>query len=380
MDFELTEEMRMLKDMTYKFAQTEIAPIAEECDREERYTPEIRKKAAENGLVACWVPEEYGGSAVGILGNSLVTEELSRVDMGIGCNVVTASFGCENIYFEGTEEQKQKYLPPVCRGEQVCAGAYTEPNAGTDVSGYKTRAVKDGGDYVINGNKMFITNANICDFMVTSCVTNPDKKVHQSFGLIIVPADAEGITKTKINGKLGIRASSTGEIAFEDVRVPQENLIGKEGTGFYQLMHFFDTTRVMVAAQAVGLSQACLDESVKYAKERTTFGAPIGSYQLIQMKLAEMAIKVEALRNVTYKAAWLIDEGRPDYTLAAMAKYLGGETATFCANCALQVHGGYGYIEEYPVQRWYRDAKILDIYEGTREAEILTIARVLMSK
>ncbi len=380
MDFELTEEMRMLKDMTYKFAQTEIAPIAEECDREERYTPEIRKKAAENGLVACWVPAEYGGSEVGILGNSLVTEELSRVDMGIGCNVVTASFGCENIYFEGTEEQKQKYLPPVCRGEQVCAGAYTEPNAGTDVSGYKTRAVKDGSDYVINGNKMFITNANICDFMVVSCVTNPDKKVHQSFGLIIVPADAEGITKTKINGKLGIRASSTGEVAFEDVRVPQENLIGKEGTGFYQLMHFFDTTRPMVAAQGLGLSEACLEKSIKYAGERNVFGAPLGSYQLTQAKLTEMAIRIEALRGLVYKAAWLIDEGRPDYTLAAMAKYFGGETAVYCANAALEIHGGYGYIEEYDVQRYYRDAKILELYEGTKEAEIMTIGKVLQAK
>jgi len=381
MDFELTEEMRMLKDMTYKFAQTEIAPVAEECDREEKYTPEIRKKAAENGLVASWVPEEYGGSGVGMLGNCLVTEELSRVDMGIGCNIVTACFGCENIYLSGSEEQKKKYLPPVCAGEQVCAGAYTEPNAGTDVAGYKTRAVKDGNDYIINGNKMFITNATVCDFMVVACITDPDaKKAHQSFSLIIVPAHAEGVTSTKIHGKLGIRASSTGEVAYEDVRVPQENVIGKEGAGFYQLMHFFDTTRTMVSAQAVGLSQACLDESIKYAKERTAFGTPIGNFQLIQMKLAEMAIKVEALRNITYKAAWLIDEGRPDFTLAAMSKYLGGETATFCANAALQIHGGYGYVEEYPVQRWYRDAKILDIYEGTREAEIMTIGRVLMSE
>jgi Acyl-CoA dehydrogenases len=381
MDFELTEEMKMLRDMTYKFAQTEIAPIAQECDREEKYTPELRKKAAENGLVAAWVPEEYSGSGVGILGNTLVTEELSKVDMGIGGNVIAASFGCENIYFNGSEEQKQKYLPPVCRGEQVCAGAYTEPNAGTDVSGYKTRAVKDGSDYVINGNKMFITNANICDFMVVACVTNPDaKSVYQGFSLIIVPADAPGITVTKIHGKLGIRATDTGEIAYEDVRAPQKNLIGKEGKGFPYLMQFFDTTRVMVAAQAVGLSQACLDTSIRYAKERTAFRSPLVSFQLIQEKIAQMAIKTEALRNMTYKSAWLIDEERPDYTLAAMAKYLGGETATYCADAAVQIHGGYGYIDEYDVQRWYRDAKILDIYEGTREAEVMTIARMLVAK
>ena len=381
MDFELTEEMKMLKDMSYKFAQTEMEPIAEECDREEKYTPELRKKAAENGLVAAWVPEEYGGSGVGILGNALVTEELSRVDMALGLNIVAACFGCENIYFNGSEEQKHKYIPPVCRGEQVCAGAYTEPNAGTDVSGYKTRAVKDGSDYVINGSKMFITNATVCDFMVVACVTNPEeKKVYNSFSLVIMSADAPGITATKIHGKLGIRASDTGEFAYEDVRVPQENLIGKEGKGFYYLMQFFDTTRIMVAAQAVGLSQACLDTSIKYAKERTAFGSPLVSFQLIQEKIAQMAIKTEALRNVTYKAGWLIDEGRPDYTLAAMAKYLGGETATYCANAAVQIHGGYGYIDEYAVQRWYRDAKILDLYEGTREAEVMTIARELAAR
>lgn len=381
MDFELTEEMKMLKDMAYKFAQTEIVPIAEEHDREEKYCPELRVKAAENGLVACWVPEEYGGSGVGILGNAIVTEEISRADSGLGLNIAAAGFGCENIYFHGTEEQKQQYLPPVCRGEQVCAGAYTEPNAGTDATGYKTRAVKDGDDYVINGNKMFITNATVCDFMVAACITNPEaKRVHGSFSLIVVPADTPGITSTKIHGKLGIRASDTGEIAFEDVRVPQKNLLGEEGKGFYYLMEFFDTTRVMVAAQGVGISQACLDTSIRYAKERVAFGSPLVSFQLIQEKIALMAIKTEALRNMTYKAGWLIDVGRPDFTLAAMAKYLAGETATYCANAALQIHGGYGYIDEYPVQRWYRDAKILDIYEGTREAEIMTIARAMAAR
>ncbi len=381
MDFELTEEMKMLKDMSYKFAQAEIAPIAQECDREERYSHELRKKAAENGLVGAWVPEEYGGAGVGVLGNAIITEEFSRIDSGLGLGVGAASFGCENILFHGTEEQKQKYLPPVCRGEQVSAGAYTEPNAGTDVTGYKTRAVKDGTDYVINGNKMFITNANICDFMVVACVTNPEeKKIHKTFSLIIMPADAPGITTTKIHGKLGIRASDTGEIAYEDVRVPQGNLIGEEKKGFYYLMEFFDTTRTMVAAQGVGIGQACLDVSIKYAKERTVFGAPLVSYQLIQEKIALMAIKTEALRNMTYKACWLIDEGRPDFTLAAMAKYLAGETANYCADAALQIHGGYGYIDEYDVQRWYRDAKILDIYEGTREAEVMTIAGSLVAK
>ncbi|MCX5844805.1 MAG: acyl-CoA dehydrogenase family protein [Deltaproteobacteria bacterium] len=380
MDFELTDELKMLKEMAYKFAQAEFSGFSQECDREEKYTPDIRRKAAENGLVGAWIPEEYGGAGAGFLGNAIITEELSKIDMGIGLNVVAATFGCESILHFGTEEQKKTYLPPVCTGEQVSAGAFTEPNAGTDVAGYRTKAVKDGGDYVINGNKMFITNGTVCNFMVAQCITNPEEKKHNSFSLIVVPADASGITRNKIHGKLGIRSSDTAEIAFEDVRVPQSNLVGKEGNGFRQLMHFFDTTRVMVAGQALGLSEACLETSIKYVKERTAFGAPLGSFQLTQMKLTEMAIKIEALRGLIYKAAWLVDQGRPDYTLAAMAKYFGGQTAVYCANYAVELHGGYGYIDEYKVQKWYRDAKILELYEGTKEAEIMTIGRMLQAR
>jgi alkylation response protein AidB-like acyl-CoA dehydrogenase len=377
MNFDLTEELKMLKDMAYKFAVAEIKPISQECDEHEKYPREVVKKAAANGLVAAWVPEQYGGSGAGILGNAIITEELSKIDMGIALCIVAACFGCESIWQYGTEEQKHTYLTPVCNGEKICAGAFTEPNAGTDVSGYKTRAVKHGNDYVINGNKMFITNATVCDFMVAQCITNPEKKVHDSFSQIIVPADAPGITKNKIKGKIGIRASDTAEVAFEDVRVPQSNLIGTEGRGFKQLMHFFDTTRVLVSAQGLGLSEACLETSIKYVKERTCFGAPLGAYQLTQKKLTEMAIMIEALRGLVYKAAWLIDVDRPDYHLAAMAKFYGGQTAVFCANNALEIHGGYGYIEEYPVSKWYRDAKILEIYEGTKEAEIMTIGRAM---
>jgi acyl-CoA dehydrogenase len=380
MDFELTEEMKMLKEMAYKFAVAEVAPVSQECDEHEKYTPEIRKKAGENGLVGAWIPEEYGGSGAGILGNTIITEEISKVDMGIGLNVVASGFGCESILNYGSEEQKKTYLPPICSGEKVSAGAYTEPNAGTDVSGYKTRAVKDGKDYVINGSKMFITNGTVCDFMVAQCITNPEEKKHNSFSLIIIPADAPGVTRNKLHGKMGIRASDTAEIALEDVRVPQSNLVGKEGQGFRQLMHFFDITRVMVSGQALGLSEACLETSIKYVKERTAFGAPLGSYQMTQMKLTEMAIRIEALRGLVYKSAWLIDQGKPDYTLAAMAKFYGGQTAVFCANYAVELHGGYGYIEEYPVQKWYRDAKILELYEGTKEAEIMTIGRALQAR
>jgi len=380
MDFELTEELRMLKDMAYKFAQNELAPLSRECDAEEKYTPEVVKKGAENGLVGAWVPEEYGGAGAGNLGLVVIMEQLSRVDMGIALNVVAASFGSEAIYLYGSEEQKKRYLPPVCRGEMVSAGAFTEPDAGTDVAGYRTRASKDGDDYIINGSKMFITNGTVCDFMITQCITSPEEKRHNRFSMIIVPGDAEGVTRTKIPGKLGVRSSDTGELSFEDVRVPQENLVGEEGRGFSQLMHFFDTTRPMVAAQGLGVSQACLEASVRYSNERSAFGALLGTFQLTQAKLTEMAIGIEALRGLVYKAAWLIDVGRPDYTLAAMAKYYGGQTAVFCANAALEIHGGYGYIEEYDVQRYYRDAKILELYEGTKEAEIMTIGKSLLAK
>ncbi len=381
MDYNLTEEMKLLRDMTHKFAKTEIAPFSSEHDEEEKYSPEINKKAAALGLVGCWIPEEYGGAGFGIFGNVIVTEQLCRIDMGIGVNIVVASFGCEDILHFGSEEQKHKYLPSICRGEMVGAGAFTEPNAGTDVSGVATRAVKDGSDYIINGSKMFITNGTVCDFMVTLVVTNPEaKRKHDSFSMIIIPADLPGITRTKIKGKLGIRATDTAELAFEDVRVSQANLVGEEGRGFQQAMHFFDVTRIMVAAQGVGLSQGCLDEAVRYSKERSAFGAPLGNFQLTQKKLTEMAIRIEASRNLAYKAAWLYDNGTPDYTLAAMAKYFSGQTAVYCANAALEIHGGYGYIAEYKVQRSYRDAKILELYEGTKEAEIMTIGKTLMAQ
>ena len=380
MDFELSEEMRMLSDMSYRFAVNEIGPISEEADKLEKYTPDIRKKAAENGLVGSWIPEAYGGAGVGFLGNTIITEQLSRVDMGIGLNIVAATFGCENLFYYGSEEQKLKYLPPVCAGDSVCAGAYTEPNAGTDVAGYRTRAVADGDDYLITGNKMFITNGTVCDFMIVQAVTDPDEKIHKSFSQFIVPANAPGVIATKIKGKLGIRASDTAEIAFDGVRVPKENMIGKRGAGFYQLMHFFDTTRIFVAGQGTGISQACLDESVKYCKERTVFGKPLGSFQISMQKLAEMWIRIEALRNMTYKGAVSLDSNKPDYHISAMAKFFAGQTAVFCANLAVELHGGYGYIEEYKVQKWYRDAKILELYEGTKEAEIMTLGKVLMSK
>ncbi len=378
MDFALTDEQKMLQKMAYKFAVNEFTPIAKDYDREEKFPREVWKKACESGLIGAFIPEKYGGVGAGFLENALIVEEFSRVDMGIGL-IGAAPFGTENILFFGTEEQKQKYLPPIVNGEAISAGAYTEPDAGTDVAGIKTTAKKDGDDYVINGSKMFITNGTICDFMVVLAITNPEEeKRHRRQSLILVEADREGITRTKIHGKMGIRASDTAEIAFDNVRVPQSNLIGQEGKGFYEVMQFFDVTRIMVAAQGVGVAQGALDLALKYVQERKTFGKPIIANQAVQFKLAEMATKIELARTLTYKAAWTIDKGISDPKLNAMAKYYSGHTAIWVTNEALQLHGGYGYIDEYDIQRFYRDARILEIYEGVREAELMTIARRLV--
>ncbi len=378
MDFELTEEQRMMQDMAYKFAVTEMAPVAQEHDREEKFGHEIYKKAAEAGLLGAVIPEEYGGPGLGFFEEVLITEQVCRIDLGLCLCSIGAMFGSEHILFFGTDEQKSKYLPPLVKGEIISAGAFTEPDAGTDVVSIRTRAVKDKDDYVINGNKMFITNGTVCNFMCVLCVTDPKAEPkHSRHSIILVEADRPGVKATKIRGKMGIRASDTAEVSFEDVRVPQSNLVGKEGRGFYQLMEFFDATRTIVAAQGVGLAQGALDKTLKYVQERQTFGRPLAANQAIQFQLAEMATRIELARTLTYKAAWMIDQKKPDPKLNAMAKYFAGETAVWVCDKALQMHGGYGYIDEYDVQRFYRDAKILEIYEGAKEAEKMTIARRL---
>ena len=364
--------------MAYKFAKNEFPPIAQECDREERYPRQIVKKAAENGLVGMFIPEDFGGPGVGFLEVALVMEQFCRIDPGLALCIGSATFGSENLFLYGSEKQKQRYFPPLVDGSAVCAGAYTEPNAGTDVAGYRTRAKKDGSDYIINGNKMFITNGTVCDFMIVACITNPDEqKAHNRMSLIIVNADTLGITRNKLRGKMGFRASDTAEISFEDVRVPQSNLVGKEGSGFYQLMHFFDYTRPIVAAQGAGLAQGALDRTLEYVRQREVFGKSLYNFQSVQFCLADMATMIELQRGITYKAAWKIDKGEMDPALNSMAKLNSGIMATKVADMAVQLHGGYGYMDEYDVQRFYRDAKLLDIYEGVKEAEKMTIARRL---
>lgn len=379
MDFQLSEEQRLIQETARRFALKEIAPLAAEYDRREEYPAPLCQKAAEVGLVAPTVPEAYGGPGYGFLEQALITEQLCRVDLGIGQCIEARAFGSQLIQIFGSEEQKQRWLPPLVRGEMVSAGAFTEPDAGTDLTAARTRAVRQGGEFVITGNKMFITNGTVCDYYLVFCLTEPDAESrHQRHSLILVEADRPGVGARKIRGKMGIRASDTAEVSFDQVRVPAANLVGEPGRGFHQLMHFFDLTRTTVAAEGVGLAQGALDLALKYTQERMAFGRPLIANQGLQFQLAEMATRIELSRLACYQAAWLVDQGRPDPKLNAMAKYYAAETAVWVCDKALQMHGGYGYIDEYDIQRFYRHAKILEIYEGTKEAEKLTIARRLV--
>ncbi|KMY67340.1 acyl-CoA dehydrogenase [Desulfocarbo indianensis] len=378
MEFELSEEQRLIRDTARRFAQNEIAPIAAEYDREEKYPAEVCAKAAEVGLVAPIIPEEYGGPGYGFLEQALITEELCRVDLGIGQCIEARCFGAQLILFNGSEEQKQRWLPPLVSGEMCSAGAFTEPDAGTDVAASRTKAVSEGDELVITGNKMFITNGTICDFFLVFCITEPEAAGrHSRHSIVLVEADRPGITASKIHGKMGIRASDTAEVSFEQVRVPRANLVGEPGKGFHYLMHFFDVTRTSVAAEGVGLAQGALDLALRYTRERQTFGRPLIENQGLQFQLAEMATRIELSRLACHKAAWLVDQGKTDPKMNAMAKYFAAESAVWAADKSLQMHGGYGYIDEYDIQRFYRHAKILEIYEGAKEAEKITIARRL---
>jgi alkylation response protein AidB-like acyl-CoA dehydrogenase len=301
------------------------------------------------------------------------------VDPGIGQAVGSATFGSEIIQLFGTQEQKEAILPKLVTGEAMIATAITEPDAGSDVTGASTAAVREGDEWVINGSKMFITNGDLADHMIVFALTDPENPSrHQRHSFILVPTDAPGYESNKLRGKLGIRASDTAELSFSDLRVPYANLIGKQGEGFKELMAFFNRTRLHVCAQAVGLSRAALEESINYTKKRKQFGATLASFQVTQFKLAEMATRIRAARNLYYEAACLVDKGILDHGLIAMAKWYAGETAVQCADEALQMHGGYGYLDEYKVQRLYRDAKILEIYEGSKEIEKTIVARSLV--
>ncbi|WP_435078129.1 acyl-CoA dehydrogenase family protein [Halococcus sp. AFM35] len=382
MDYELSDEQKQIRDEVRRFAENEIAPIAGEYDREEKYPHDLIETAGEMGMLGASIPVEYGGAGYSTLETAIVIEELFAVDPGIGLCVASTGFGCEAIVEAGTEEQKQKYLPSVANGDAITGAAISEPDTGSDVSSVSTRAEKDGDEWVINGNKMWITNGSVGDFFVVLCKTDPDAEGrYNGFSQIIVESDRDGFTAEKITGKLGIRASDTAELILDDVRVPEENLLGTQGAGFLQQMQFFDATRTGVAAQGVGIAKGALERALDYAKEREQFGRPIGDFQAIQHKLAEMNTQIEAARQLTYKSAWSVDNKEEQLTtLASMAKEYASRVAVETADEAVQIHGGAGYVDDFDVERFYRDAKITQIYEGTSEIQKNVIAREMLGK
>ncbi len=381
MDFELSPEQEQIKKAARQFAEEHFPEYAQEHDQRETYPHELVQRAAKQGFVGATLPEEYGGAGIELLTSVLVAEEFNRIDAGLAGAIGSVDFGTEAILQLGTEEQKERFLTGVPEAETITGAAISEPEAGSDVAGASCRAEKDGDEFVVNGTKMWITNGTVLDHMVTLVMTDPDgEDRHDRHSLLVIPSDAEGFTANKITGKLGIRASDTAEIQLEDVRVPEENLLGERGDGFRYIMNFFNAARIGVAAQGVGMAQGCIDMAKEYATQRKQFGQPIASFQAIQFKLAEMATKTEAARLMTYKAARNCDRGQPVPEMSSKAKWYAGQTAVECADECVQIHGGSGYVQEMDAERFYRDAKITEVYEGTKEIHKLIIARAMLDE
>ena len=380
MDFTLSKEQRDIQKAAREFAIGEFLPEkAQEFDRNETFDLSIWRKACELGFVGVFIDEKYGGAGLGFLEHCLITEEFWAADAGMANAIITATFGSELLRLFGTEEQKQKFLPPLVGGEAIMGCAITEPDAGSDVTGAITSAVRDGDEWVINGSKMFITNGTLAKYLNVFCLTDPDNPDrHQRHSFFVVETDRKGYQANKLHGKLGIRANDTAEVSFSNVRIPASNLIGRQGNGFRELMAFFNLTRLHICAMAVGIARAALEEASNHIKKRQQFGVPLASFQGIQFKIAEMATTIRAAKNLYYEAAWLTDQGKMDHAVTAMAKWFSGQVAVKCADEALQMHGGYGYIDEYKVQRIYRDAKIVEIYEGTKEIEKVIVAKNIL--
>lgn len=375
----LSKEQVDIQKAAREFAEKEFRPVARDLDARETFDDRLWKKAAELGFLAVFVPEKYDGPGLGYLEQCLIVEEFARVDLGITHAIESTFFGTQLIELVGTEAQKRKYLPAVCAGDMRMGVAVTEPDAGSDVASVATTAIKDGDEYVITGNKIFITNCTLADFLIVLCVTDPNGvRRHERFSTIIVETNRPGYEANRFHGKLSIRTSNTGEVAFHDVRVPRENLLGEEGRGFHNMMDFFNRTRVQVAALSVGTAQGALDKAVAHVRRRQQFGSPLAAFQMIQGKIAEMATMTEAARSICYRAASKLDSGSPDPALSSMAKWYCAEVAVKVADEAIQVHGGYGILEEYDVAHYWRNAKVLEIFEGSKEIEKIIIGRKLL--
>ncbi|QDR79014.1 acyl-CoA dehydrogenase [Sporomusa termitida] len=374
MQFQLTEDQLMMQKLVRDFAEKDVAPGAGERDEKEEFSRSIADAMGEMGFSGICFPEAYGGAGADVLSYILAVEELSRADAGVGITLsATVSLCAWPIYAYGTEEQKQKYLVPLAAGEKLGAFGLTEPSAGTDAAAQQTVAVCKDDGYVLNGSKLFITNAGEAEIYVVFAITDRSKGV-KGITAFILEKGMPGFTFGKKEHKLGIHSSITNELIFQDVRVPKENVLGKEGEGFKIAMSTLDGGRIGVAAQALGIAQAALEHAVKYAKERVQFGKPIAANQAIAFMLADMATKVDAARLLVYRAAYLKDQGRPYSKEAAMAKLYASDAAMAVTIDAVQIFGGYGYSREYPVERLLRDAKITQIYEGTNQVQRMVIA------
>jgi butyryl-CoA dehydrogenase len=379
MNFELTEEQNLIRDMVREFAEKEVAPSAAERDEEERFDrPLMFGRLAELGLTGIVFPEQYGGAGADYISYAIAVEELSRVCASTGVTLSAhLSLGTNPIYLFGTEEQKMKFLVPMAKGEKMGAFGLTEPSAGSDAGGTRTTAVRDGNDWILNGTKIFITNAGEAETYVVFARTDKDAQKHHGISAFIVEKGTPGFTFGKKEKKMGIRSSPTMELVYEGCRIPKENLLGEEGKGFKVAMKTLDGGRIGIASQALGIAQGALDASVAYARERKQFNVSIATFQGIQFQLADMATQIEASRLLVYKAAYRASAGLSYSQESAMAKLMASETAMRVTTQAVQIHGGYGYTREFPVERMMRDAKITEIYEGTSEVQRIVIGTAL---
>lgn len=380
MDFDLNKEQEMIRREVRKFAESEIAPLALELDEKEEFSVELTKKMGEIGLFGMFVPEEYGGQGMDYISYIIAVEEVARVDGSQAATVAAGnSLGIGPLYYFGTEEQKKKYLPKLCTGHALWGFGLTEPTAGSDAGGSKTTAVKDGNEWVLNGSKIFITNA-ACDLslgVTVQAITGKRANGKPEYTCFIVEHGMKGFKAVPMHKKMMWRASNTAELYFDDVRIPEKNILGKPGDGFHQMLKTLDGGRLSIGAMGLGGAQGAYEMALKYAKKREQFGQPISKFQAIAFKLADCAMEIECARNLLYKACWLKNNHRPFETLAAMGKLYCSELMGRVANHAVQIHGGYGLMKDYNVERFYRDQKLLDIGEGTSEVQRLVISRYI---
>ncbi len=378
-DFSLTDEQKFIRKLARDFARKEMAPRAEHYDEAAEFPWEVIKKAHAAGLLNTIIPEELGGVGAGSLDECLVAEELFAGDAGMGSSMMANNLGLTPILAAGTDEQKQRLFTPFLEEPIMAAFCLTESNAGSDVANLHTSWRRDGDEYVINGSKMFITNGGVASLYTVFATAEPGQRNYRAFSAFVVPRDAPGVSAGKKENKMGHRCSDTSEVIFDEVRVPADHLLGQEGKGFKVAMKTLDKSRAGIGASAVGIARAAMDAAVEYAKERQTFGKPLAAHQAIQFMLADMAIKIETARLITWKAAWLADQGLPNGYESSISKCYATDMAMQVTTDAVQVFGGYGYSKEYPVERYMRDAKLMQIYEGANQIQRMVIARNVLS-